>query len=735
MTILYLNDYRRFPNAIVDYETKNESFLKLARLYRKMGVKNAVFHLTLLQPALQGVDPHSPDLTVAQKLMIIDECKYNIWYYFREVCRVPPAAGSHPVQFRANRGNIALIWLFLSHMDSALIQPRQTGKSVSTDCLMIWLIYIGCNNTLINLITKDNDLRKKNIERLKSIRDYLPKYLIPVQKDDPNNQIEITCGKLNNTYSTGVAQNTESGANNLGRGCTSAINHIDEGPFCTHIGTTIPALLSSGNAAVDEARANNAPYGNIFTTTAGKKDDRDGRYMYEMITGGANWNERYLDLRDHKELFTVVKQACTGRKVLVNCTFSHRQLGYTDEWLHEKMNASNSYGEVADRDYLNIWTAGTQRSPLSTKINNIILESQREVLYTEITREGYTIRWYIEEEELQAIMATGKFIMGMDTSDAISRDAITGVILSVEDLSVVGAFGANETNLISFSSFVANLMVRYENIILIPERKSSAQTFIDTLLLRLPALGIDPFRRIFNKSVDEASTNPEAFREINIDMSKRNERFYDERKAKFGFVTTGPSRELLYSTVLQNAAKKAGHLIRDKTLSAEIRGLVEKNGRIDHNSSGHDDFVIAWLLTHWMLSHGKNLEHYGIDPSRIDTVKMLGDDSNTVDYDTMIRDLEQKHLRDQLNVLIEKLESSTSDYEAYKVEQQISFIRSGIRQDTDEAFSLDALIKKVNENRNQERTSAIRRSENFDGSKVWQQMQRRTDSGYSDYRW
>ena len=449
-----------------------------------------------------------------------------------------------------------------------------------------------------------------------------------------------------------------------------------------------------------------------------------------MITGGAVWDERFLDLRDKVDLFNVVKKACTGRKVMINCTFSHRQLGYSDAWLAENMNRTNSFGEVADRDYFNIWTAGTQRSPLPTHINIAIKDSQREVLHSEITREGYIVRWYIPEDEIPAKMANGKFIMGMDTSDAISRDAITGVIVDVDDLSVVGAFGANETNLVSFSSFVANFLIRYENIIFIPERKSSAQTFIDSLLLRLPQAGIDPFRRIFNKIVDEASLRKEAFQLIGIDMTKRNTQFYDERKSEFGFVTTGASRDVLYSSVLQNAAKRAGHLVRDKTLASELCGLVEKNGRIDHNSSGHDDFVVAWLLSHWLLMYGKNLQYYGIDPRRIDSVRTKQNGTEP-DYEQMAFENEQENLRLELESLLSKIETATNPYEITRLEHQIRFVTSGIQHTEEEGFAIDALIKKSSEAQEQVRRISSRKMESFNTGDAWSGLARR--SGYSSF--
>ncbi|MBW6072783.1 hypothetical protein KZ856_38085, partial [Pseudomonas aeruginosa] len=107
--ILFRDDWEKFPTAIADTKTSNKTFLKLAALYRdELKIANWKFILALRQPDLQGVDPYDPDLDDATKMKIALECKYNPWYYFREVARVPATSGNVPNPFRANRGNIAL---------------------------------------------------------------------------------------------------------------------------------------------------------------------------------------------------------------------------------------------------------------------------------------------------------------------------------------------------------------------------------------------------------------------------------------------------------------------------------------------------------------------------------------------------------------------------------------------------------------------------------------------------
>lgn len=704
--ILFRSDWNRYPTAIIDTKTTNETFLRQAKVYKDMGVKNWMWPLALLQPALQGVDPFSPDLTLEQKNMIGMECRSNPWYFFREVVRIPPVAGPHPIPFKANRGNLALIWLHLNNIDVALIQPRQTGKSVSTDTLMVYLMFIAASNTKINMITKDDTLRKANVERLKKIRDLLPKYLVNLTKRDSDNQTELTCKAYENTYVTGVAQNSESTANNLGRGLTSPVGHIDEGPFINFIGTTLPAALASGTAAREEAESYNRPYGNIFTTTAGKKDDRDGRFMYDFIHGGATWTEHFYDAKHKRELQEMIKKGCSGNKLLVNATFSHRQLGKTDEWLWKAIAEAGASGEAADRDFFNVWTSGTQSSPLSVKLNEIIRNSEREVAYTEVNRNFYTVRWYIPEEEIADRMARGHFVMGLDPSEAVGKDHIGLVILDAKDLAVVGTARINETNLILYSYFVADLLLKYRRITLVMERKSSGMMINDNLILILTKAGVDPFKRIYNTIVDEAQQKIEDYRNICGDLNRRQQALYDRYKKCFGFNTTGASRDTLYGTVLQNAAKRGGHKVHDKDLSTEIRGLVVKRDRIDHQASGNDDMVISWLLCHWFLTHSKNLDHYGIDPAEILTD--ISEAGREYDPEAEAERIRQLNYRKEIDDVYEELRKARDEFMAAKLEHRLRVLSERLTEENEIATSISDLIQQAKEARRQTHRTAHR---------------------------
>lgn len=700
-TILHLSDWNRFPQAIVHASTRNTTFLRMADLYRSMGIKNHYFHLALINPALEHVNPFAPDLTKEQMLAIGMECGINPWYYFREVALVPPRAGVNPVQLRANRGNIILYWCFFNHIDTMLIQPRQTGKSLSVDELMIYMLDVATNHTLISLLTKDNPLRQENVERLKAIRALVPKYLSRFDpRVDSDNKEGLGCKLLDNRYRIAIGQNNEISANNLGRGMTSPIIHNDEGPFIKYMDVVMPALLKAGNAARDQAKAAGAHYGNIFTTTAGKKDTRSGRYMFDFMMGGMICDERVLlDAGSEKNATDIVRKSSHGIKPLVNATFSHRQLGYTDEWLAEKIRDSASTKDDADRDYFNRWTSGGLSSALSVDTNEQIKESIIDAVYPQVVKQGYVLRWYIEKDEIAETLSSASFVMGIDTSDAIGRDSITMVIVNAETLDVVCAASVNETSVLKFAHFVADMLIMYPTITCIPERKSSWVALIETLILRLTEAKIDPFRRIYSVVVDRSETMETEYRQIQRETYQRGSQFYESMKRHFGFNTSGSgehSRNILYTNVFEHCATLAATKIKDKQLGNELLGLETKNGRIDHSSDSHDDMVIAWLLCGWLLMFSKNLEFYGIkSPLR------KAHRRNDIEYDPYdeFKDEVQNNLLAKINELIDNLKKEKNEVFSQRIEAQLRNIEKQLDEGHAETLSLDNVIKEAKEER------------------------------------
>lgn len=698
--ILFERDWARYPSAIVNLKTTNQSFVRFAALLRDIGVSNHTFVLALVNPALVGIDPFSKSLSEVEMAAIVVESKINPWFFFREIARAPAIGSGEPAMLEANRGNIALFWCFFNHLTIILIQIRQTGKSFSTDVLMTLLMNVICENTSINLMTKDDLLRRANIERLKLIAADLPWYMNQKTREDANNGEEITIKSLGNTYKTHVPQASAKAAANMGRGLTSAIFHIDEPPFQRNIEIALKAALASTGAAVDKAKAAGTPYGTIFTTTAGKKDDTDGAYVYEIVCDAAIWTEKFLDAKNHEQLERIVRQNSRSGEFMVNATFSHRQLGKTDDWLKTKLEASRQTGDEANRDFFNMWTSGSMSHPLTTALLDRIRRSVKPDYYTNISSpHGYITRWYIPEEEIEERMANGKFVLGMDTSEASGGDDISLILVDIENLEVVAAGNYNETNLITFSEWVCSILVQFENVTAIIERRSTGAMVLDYLLLMLPVYGIDPFKRLFNKIVQDYDEMPSPWAEIRQPMGRRDSEIYTRYKKVFGFATSGTgatSRSELYSTTLQNAGKRAADKVHDRQLADQVLGLVIRNGRIDHALGKHDDLLIGWLLCHWLLTLGKNLQHYGIDVSKI--MSLLADRTEETLEQQWARH-DQIKVRQEITAVVLQLETETDEYVSAMLEAQLRVLDRRVVLEAGETYSLDSLIHSTREAR------------------------------------
>jgi hypothetical protein len=704
--ILFKQDWQLYPSAIPDYTTKNKSFLEFVALLKFMGIENCLFPLALLQPALQGVDPFDENLSEEVQAMIKLECIFNPWYFIREIVRFPPVAGDTPVQLRANRANISLWWCFLNHIDYFLIQPRQTGKSVNADGISVWYQLFGAKNTRANLFTKNGDLIKENIARLKKIRKLLPPYLVEMTKNDTDNQKEFTNLSQGNRLVAVQAQANEDAARNVGRGLTAPFNQTDEVAFLRFVHISVPVMLAGSGAAREEAARNGIPYGNIFTTTAGKIDTEEGSFAYIMLQEAMTWSEMLYDCKEITDLQKTVRVNCKTEALMINGTFSHRQLGYTDDWLRTRIAEARQKGDEARRDYLNQWTVGTLSNPLSTQILEKIRESVREPLYQQrYEREGYVVRWQIEIEEVIRKIPSRQLIMGLDTSNATGRDAITGVILDAATLELVAAISVSESNLQVFSAWLAKFLEEYKTITLVPESKSTWIAILDYLLVHLPLKGIDPGRRIYSQLVDRKDDGERERREYaEYSRNSSSANHYTQYRRYFGFPTNGPLRELLYTSVIQEAGKKTASLVRDNDLATEIGGLVTKNGRIDHSSGKHDDHVISWLLVHWFLTYGKNLEHYGIDPSNVK--RKVYETEHKLTWKEQQERYRQEQYKEEIDEIVEKMSTRVGEFELMKLEHRLeSLYRKIDKESFDEEYgSIDALIREAADKRSRRRT-------------------------------
>lgn len=630
MTILYKKDWfngNGKPRAVVHTNTKNTSFLRMHLLLQNMGISNNLFFLSLYDPALKNVDPHEldddNDPTGDLRFRVGVECKRNVWYFLREVVRLP-SPGGDPIQFSLHRGNLAMTWCFFAHIDFNGTQPRQTGKTICAVTLSTYIVYILGVSMKVIMLTHCDDLVQENVKRVKDIRDMLPQYLLSKSGLDIDNKSGLDYKALKNVYDTRVGQKDKIAANKLGRGSTAPVLHIDELAFIPNIQITFPAIMASTNESRRLARLAGMPHSNIYTTTAGDPTTTEGKYALDIVSQGMKFTEKLFDTEDNEATVRMVN--INSENGLVNGTFSYLQLGKTHQWFKETIRRNNVPPDEIARDYLNQWIA-LAKNPIVDKNILAIMEANKkhDPEFKEIYGD-YLIDWYIPRAKAKSVeFRKKKLIMGMDGAEGVGRDFTTFVCIDPQTLAVVFTFRCNDANTTNIGLLVDTLMRTYSGILFVPERKNSGVFITDMLTELLLSRGVQPLTRIYSKIVDQM--DKAEFKDVNI---------YDPETCRstmrkyIGFMTSANTRTLLYKSVLQRAAFQGARVVHDPVLINEICGLQATGGRIDHKSKEHDDMVIAWLLACYVIFEGRNLHIYGLtDDDLPKPIDENGDPVNT----------------------------------------------------------------------------------------------------------
>lgn len=697
--ILFQNDWKKYPSARPDLNTNNTSWIRICGLLKAMGVKNHLFPLALYNPNLVGVDPYDTNLTNQQMAEIAVEAKENPWYFFREVLRVPAKSTPNGIYIKANRANISVWWLFFNHVTQLLLQPRQTGKTLTSEALCGYILDIGGIQTDIHLLTKDDKLRTKTIQDVKDIVESLPWYLNLKGRGDVYNTEQITINRLGNVYRTAVAQESERRANNIARGFTIAVHHIDEFAFIKNIELSLPVVLASATQARIIAKENNGYYGNLFTTTAGYLSSPEGRFAYNVYKECLPWTELLFDCEDEEDLYDKIRKNSPSGKSQILCEYNHRQLGYTDQWLRDTIHANMASGSKLEAEYLNIWQEGNESCPIPKELLKVINDSVVNDPVIDITPYGYIIRWYVSEQEVEQKLQDRDLIIGLDTSDAVGNDDIAMCIRDASTGEVVGFGIYNETNLITFANWLADFLIEFPNTILVPERKSSGVTIIDNLLLLLPVKGEDPFQRIFNWVTNDADVNEEYSKVISTPMNMRSESFYNKYRKEFGYATSAAgrnARDNLYGLAFNASVKYTGSKARDKTLIRQLNDLVRKNDRIDHRPGEHDDGVISWLLGYWFLTQAKNLNHYGINPRNVLVTVSNAMMEEQGGVESIMEKEKQDFIIASIDNLVDQISEEQNPIRVEILTNKIRRLSKDLTDDNRNKFNIESLLTDIN---------------------------------------
>jgi hypothetical protein len=668
--LMFKEDWDNPANAgaIRHDSTTNRSWVRMAVMYRDVfKLENWEFCLALLDPTLEHVDPRDPTLSAEVKLRIRRECARNPWYYFREVFRVPARSGSGSNMYKANRHVIATIYLFYNHIDTASVIMRQVGKSLLGYAIKSHLLTVGMQNSRMLWMTTTNAKRVETVEAVKDILRELPEYIYCFdKKKDKDNSQDVTCAAMNNYVVYAVGQASAKIANLNGRGFSIAVKMFDEIAEAVNGHIIQSAASNSSNAVVREAKEKNEPYGDILMCTAGDLGRPEGRAYYTYLSNSATWSENYFEADNTSELREVILANTPGTDALipsVNLTFSWRQLGISQEEYNEirarTLKDSGGDEDRARREVDSIWSMGGKSNALTTEQAKVVHESEMDPIWTEMYANRFILRWYVTRERLNTLIEERRLVIGMDTSKGVGRDACSVTITDMATAEVIGRADVNTINLTIYGGFAVYLLKLMHTAMLIIENKSSGQGIIDAVIVALTSAGIDVTKRMYSLMIQE----PEKYAMHNASLAatpvvRRSVAYYEHMAGQIGFPTNKTLRQELYVQSLREGIRLGGSAVRDKTLSTQMRDLINNNGRIDHPSGCNDDAVISYLLCMWFAIFGRNIHRYGYD-----TRMPLSLTMRTADGSHSPEDLERHRRLKWIEARIDELEA---DYKIHR---------------------------------------------------------------------
>lgn len=607
-----------FNGPIYDWDTKNESFLQVQQQLESLGVKNNAFHLLLFNPLLKGIDPYDENLTGEQVLMVIHECQINIFYYIREVVRIPEQGSGIPVRFRMDRGTLAALFCFANDINFYLIKPRQTGKSVGIAAMLSWAFKFGVTNGQFMFAGNQEKTPKENLKKMKLYINMLPSYLAKMgtQTKDSSGR---TVRKINNvkSYLEPVTNNSamcagcaisESAAEEIGRGDSHVYEFFDEAEFTSWIETIVQVSGMAFNTASQNALKNNAHACRIFASTPGDLSDKKkcGSAM-KIVDDAMVWEETIYD-KDINEVKAELYKKSKYHVIYIE--YSYKQLGYGEEWF--RWACSQVGGNVAKirREILLQRFSGNNMSPFSDQDIIELEENQKKPVFVKTVGKIYDLRFYQKPEDIKK----GRLhFISIDPSDGTGSDNYAIVVVDPYTLETIMEFKSPYMSPTDCKKLVEYMVRMYfPKPMIIVESNRNGIAVSDKLK--------EGWLRPFMYASPEADSSIELGRDVLDEKGFIKEQLM--RRKYFGIKTLGTSRSIMMG-LLTDAVRFRKDILTAEYVVDDINHLVLKDGKIQAAPGEHDDVIMAWVICMYTIYYGKKLERYGFHKGHLpDDIEM-----------------------------------------------------------------------------------------------------------------
>jgi hypothetical protein len=605
-----------------DFGTKNTSFLLTASELKALGIKNYYFMLEVKYPqtGVQDLDPYNPNLSAEDISKILLECKWNPWYFFREVSRAD-AVGIGPVPLYLHRAGLAAIWCFVNSIDFHLVQPRQTYKTTVITAIMTYMVLFEYQNAKLPYLHVKAERCADNIKLLRSYISALPPYMNPWSKMKKlpgaeslkyeEHKVEIACV---------AAPASPNKADSAMRGFSLYAWFIDEFEFVPHI----MSIINAANPTIIQARLTAKQYGirscMMTASTPGNLDTEEGQQTKAMIDKLPRFIETFYDMtkEERDSLYTTTAFSDTPEPVPIEqvyIEFNYLQLRKDEQYLRAQFieaDKNNNLDEYRRGVLLQRFRGGETVLFYQEDID-YIKSFVRKPDYEIFIMKKYSLFVY-KHEIVNVDMNSSTpyfdtqlpYIIGVDVATGSGNDNSAIVIINPYTLDVVAEFKSPYIGVVELMKVITTIASIVPHGIFCLESNTIGKSIVDMVMHTKmehrfyydPQLDIS--KNAIRKDTDTISS-------LKAESKER------------GYIGTNvsPSVRATMFQLLQRYVHDFREHIYSQYLVDDICSLVrKKNGRIEAGPGAHDDIVMAYNHCIYVLTYGYNLNRYGIDKTR-----------------------------------------------------------------------------------------------------------------------
>lgn len=585
----------------IHWETANTSFIKMAMLLKRAGVENYDFFLRLYDEDLMHIDPYDPDITPEEMGKVAVEVARNYYYFLREVARIPEEGASTEIgggtPFGLHRGNLAQAWCFEHNISHFLELPRQFGKTTGAVQRYMWQFSYGTTASSCIFMNMDKAASVENLNRLKNSRSLLPEYLQMVFTLDEKGQLkkeidnvnEIHNKKLKNNIKTKASARNQQGAERIGRGLSVPSLWFDELAHMPLNDTIFAAAMPAFSRSSENAAKNGKPYGVCITTTPGDLGTTHGDFSFKIKEKAARFTESLYDM-DPDEIETWMSKNSSNKFIYIK--FSFLQLGKTHEWFEDQCQKLNHHWVKIRRELLLQWNKAASNSPFAAEDIDELDTIARPPIKVLKVNKYYEVLLYRE------IRPDKRYLIGVDVSKGVGRDATAVAIVEADTLELVGLFINNVIRTRELKRFLLTLVLdMIPNSVLMIESNMLGSGIIEDL--KDTALKHYLYYEFPSKQGEQRRKDGRP--QPNL-----------KNRMVYGHEVTSVTRPRMMALLLEFVAKYKDK-IAAKELVDQIKHLEYKNEeRIDHAADKHDDAIFAYLACIYIMFYGTNLPRFGL---------------------------------------------------------------------------------------------------------------------------